>query len=193
MRRFPIYICIDTSGSMRGEPIKRVYEGLTMLGSCLRQDPYMLETAYLSIITYNVHAKETIPLTELMKFPPFSTQEFTCSGASCLGAALEFVVQSVRRNCIRSTANTKGDWKPGLFIFTDGKPSAPFAYRAMIPTIRALFQDIEVFTVGQKADLNALKQLTDTIIPLETATAIDLSHLLDYVESPIASGNVYYF
>ena len=192
MRRFPIYICIDTSGSMRGEPIKRVYEGLTMLGSCLRQDPYMLETAYLSIITYNVHAKETVPLTGLEEFP-FTTQEFTCSGASCLGAALEFVVQSVRRNCIRSTANTKGDWKPGLFIFTDGKPSDPFAYRAMIPTIRALFQDIEVFTVGQKADLNALKQLTDTIIPLETATAIDLSHLLDYVESPIASGNVYYF
>ena len=177
---------------MRGEPIKMVYKGLTMLGTRLRQDPYLLETAYLSIITYNVHARETVPLTELMEFP-FTTQEFTCSSASCLGAALEFVVQSVRRNCIRSTAKTKGDWKPGLFIFTDGKPSDPFAYHAMIPTIRTLFQDIEVFTVGQKADLIALKQLTDTIIPLETATAIDLSHFLDYVESPIASGNVYHF
>ena len=194
MRRLPIYICIDTSGSMRGEPIKRVYEGLTMLGSSLRQNPYLLEMAYLSLITYNVHAKETVPLTELLEFPPFSTQEFTCSGASCLGAALEFVVQSVRRNCIRSTANTKGDWKPGLFIFTDGKPSDPFAYQAMIPTIRALFQDIQVFTVGQKADLNVLKQLTDTIIPLETATTIYLSHFFDYIESPIASsGNVYHF
>ena len=178
MRRFPIYICIDTSGSMRGEPIKRVYEGLTMLGSSLRQNPYLLEMAYLSLITYNVHAKETVPLTELLEFPPFSTQEFTCSGASYLGAALEFVVQSVRRNCIRSTANTKGDWKPGLFIFTDGKPSDPFAYQAMIPTILALFQDIQVFTVGQKADLNVLKQLTDTVVPLETATTIDLSHFL---------------
>ena len=194
MRRLPIYICIDTSGSMRGEPIKRVDEGLTMLGSSLRQNPYLLEMAYLSLITYNVHAKETVPLTELMEFPPFSTQEFTCSGASCLGAALELVVQSVKRNCIRSTANTKGDWKPGLFIFTDGKPSDPFAYRAMIPTIRALFQEIEVFTVGQKADLNVLKQLTDTIIPLETATTIYLSHFFDYIESPIASsGNVYHF
>ena len=192
MRRLPIYICIDTSGSMRGEPIKRVYEGLTMLGSCLRQDPYMWELAYLSIITYNVHAKETVPLTELMEFP-FTTQEFTCSSASCLGAALELVVQSVKRNCIRSTANTKGDWKPVLLIFTDGKPSDPFAYHVMIPTIRALFQDIEVFTVGQKADLNALKQLTDTIIPLETATTINLSHLFDYVESTIGSANDYYF
>jgi tellurium resistance protein len=179
MRRFPFYICIDTSGSMRGEPIKRVYEGLTMLGSSLRQNPYLLEMAYLSIITYNVHAKETVPLTELMEFP-FTTQEFTCSGASCLGAALEFVVQSVRRNCIRSTANTKGDWKPGLFIFTDGKPSDPFAYQAMIPTIRALFQDIGVFTVGQKADLVALKQLTDTVVPLETATPADFYNIWMY-------------
>ena len=191
MPRFPIYICIDTSGSMRGEPIKRVYEGLTMLGSSLRQNPYLLEMAYLSIITYNVHAKETVPLTELMEFP-FTTQEFTCSGASCLGAPLEFVAQSVRRNCIRSTANTKGDWKPGLFIFTDGKPSDPFAYQAMIPTIRALFQDIQVFTVGQKADLIALKQLTDTVVPLETATTIDLSHFFDFVESTIGSVNDYF-
>ena len=77
MRRFPFYICIDTSGSMRGEPIKRVYEGLTMLGSTMRQNPYLLEIAYLSIITYNVHAKETVPLTGLEEFP-FTTQEFTC-------------------------------------------------------------------------------------------------------------------
>ena len=179
MRRFPFYICIDTSGSMRGEPIKRVYEGLTMLGSCLRQDPYMLETAYLSIITYNVHAKETVPLTGLEEFP-FTTQEFTCSGASCLGAALEFVAQSVRRNCIRSTVNTKGDWEPGLLIFTDGKPSDPFAYNAMIPTILDLFHDIGVFTVGQQADLVALKQLTDTVVPLETATTADFYDFYKY-------------
>ena len=43
-----------------------------MLGSSLRQNPYLLEMAYLSIITYNVHAKETVPLTELLEFPPFS-------------------------------------------------------------------------------------------------------------------------
>nr|WP_315178977.1 VWA domain-containing protein [uncultured Cardiobacterium sp.] len=173
MRRLPIYICIDTSGSMRGEPIKMVYKGLTMLGTRLRQDPYMLETAYLSIITYNVHARETVPLTELMEFP-FTTQEFTCSGASCLGAALEFVVQSVRRNCIRSTTEIRGDWIPDLLIFTDGKPSDSFAYQAMIPTIQMLFEEIRIFTVGQKADLVALQQLTDAIIPLETATTTDL-------------------
>lgn len=189
MRRLPIYICIDTSGSMRGEPIKRVYKGLTMLGSRLRRDPYLLEMAYLSIITYNVHARETVPLTELMEFP-FTTQEFTCSGASCLGAALEFVAQSVRRNCIRSTANTKGDWKPGLLIFTDGKPSDPFAYQAMIPTIQMLFEEIRIFTIGHKADLVALRQLTDTIVPLETATATDLSYHWDISDGPIRSDNV---
>ncbi len=181
MRRFPIYICIDTSGSMHGEPIKRVYKYLTILESRLHQDPYMLEMAYLSTITYNVHAKETEPLTKLeLRKLPFSTQEFTCSGASCLGAALELVVQSVRRNCIRSTANSKGDYKPVLLIFTDGKPSDPFAYHAMIPTIRALSPDIGIFTIGQKADLVALKQLTDTIIPLETATINDFYNIWMY-------------
>ena len=45
MRRLPVYILIDTSGSMHGEPIEAVRNGLQVLISSLRQDPYALETA----------------------------------------------------------------------------------------------------------------------------------------------------
>ena len=51
MRRLPVYLLIDTSGSMHGEAIEAVRNGLQVLVSALRQDPYALETAYLSVIT----------------------------------------------------------------------------------------------------------------------------------------------
>ena len=51
-RRLPIYLLIDSSGSMRGEPIQSVNVGLSAMLSALRQDPYALETVYLSIITF---------------------------------------------------------------------------------------------------------------------------------------------
>ena len=68
MRRLPVYILIDTSGSMHGEPIEAVRNGLQVLISSLRQDPYALETAYISVITFSSSAKQLIPLTELMSF-----------------------------------------------------------------------------------------------------------------------------
>ena len=47
MRRLPVYLLVDTSGSMHGEAIEAVRNGLQVLVSALRQDPYALETAYL--------------------------------------------------------------------------------------------------------------------------------------------------
>ena len=52
-RRLPVYLLLDTSGSMSGEPIEQVKNGVQMLVASLRQDPYALETAWLSVITFS--------------------------------------------------------------------------------------------------------------------------------------------
>ena len=61
MRRLPVYLLVDTSGSMHGEAIEAVRNGLQVLVSALRQDPYALDTAYLSVITFNSSAQQIIP------------------------------------------------------------------------------------------------------------------------------------
>ncbi|KAA6318984.1 hypothetical protein EZS27_031068 [termite gut metagenome] len=65
MRRLPVYLVLDTSGSMTGEPIEAVKNGVQVLVSSLRTDPYALETAFLSVITFDSSAKQIVPLTEL--------------------------------------------------------------------------------------------------------------------------------
>ena len=52
MRRLPVYLLLDTSGSMRGEPIESVKVGLESMISSLRQDPFALESVHLSIIKF---------------------------------------------------------------------------------------------------------------------------------------------
>ena len=71
MRRLPVYLLLDCSGSMYGEPIEAVKNGVQVLVSTLRQDPYALETAYLSIITFDSSAQQVSPLTELFSNPIF--------------------------------------------------------------------------------------------------------------------------
>ena len=68
MRRLPVYLLVDVSGSMHGEPIESVKNGLQLLVAALRKDPQALETAYLSVITFGSSAQQIVPLTELSAF-----------------------------------------------------------------------------------------------------------------------------
>ena len=54
MRRLPVYLLLDTSGSMTGEPIEAVKNGVQMMVHSLRQNPQAIETAFVSIMTDGV-------------------------------------------------------------------------------------------------------------------------------------------
>ncbi len=120
MRKLPVYMLLDTSGSMHGEPIEQVKNGLQMLVSALRQDPFALETAFLSVITFDSRAKQVVPLTELTAF---QVPNIEASGVTSLGDALRLVADCAAREVTKSTPERKGDWKPMVFIMTDGAPT----------------------------------------------------------------------
>ena len=65
MRRLPVYLLLDTSGSMRGEPIAAVNVGLGALVASLRQDPSALESVHVSVMTFDAEVKVVVPLTPL--------------------------------------------------------------------------------------------------------------------------------
>lgn len=183
MRRLPIYLCIDTSGSMRGAPIKMVNDALRMVRSAALHDPYMLEMAYISIITFDMQVREVLPLIPIEILYKYELPEIACpgSGASLFGAALERIAQIVARNAIRSSPERKGGWSPILFIFTNGKLSDPLAYDAAIPLIKNInFQPVAVFITSSKADLANLKRLTEIICSIEATDSNTFSELFRY-------------
>ncbi len=65
MRRLPVYLLLDTSGSMNGEPIEAVKNGVQVMISSLRQNPQEIETDFISVITFDSSARKIIPLTDL--------------------------------------------------------------------------------------------------------------------------------
>src|SRR5674476_1539026 len=87
MRRLPVYILIQTSGAMHGEPIESIKVGLESMVASLRQDPFALESVHISLITFNRNAEQILPLTELesMQLPEIILPE---SGGTHLGEAL---------------------------------------------------------------------------------------------------------
>lgn len=189
MRRLPVYFLLDTSGSMYGEPIQALNNALSGMINTLRQDAQALDSLWISIITFDREVKEICPLTELALF---QLPEITCpqSGPTHTGKALETLYQKVQSDIIKGTPNQKGDWKPLLFLFTDGKPNDLMIYREMIPKIKSLnFGAIVCCAAGNLADDSMLKELTPDVVHLDNTDSNALKQFFRWVSETIEQGN----
>jgi len=189
MRRLPVYFLLDTSGSMNGEPIQALNNALSGMIHSLRTDPQASETLWISIVTFDREVKEIIPLTDLQSF---QLTEITCppSGPTFTGKGLELIQQKVKTEIRKGTPEQKGDWRPLLFVFTDGKPSDIQVYREMIPQIKQLnFGTIIGCAAGNLADDSMLKELCDTVVHIDTADSTTLKQFFKWVSDTIEQGN----
>jgi len=167
---------------MHGEPIEAVKSGMQMLVSSLRQDPYALETAFLSVITFASEARQVVPLTELALF---QIPEVHASGTTAMGAALTLLAKSIESEVQKGTVEQKGDWKPIVFMLSDGAPTDD-----LDKGIRAI-NSIRVGTfvacaAGPGADASVLKRITEIVVNLDTADATSIKSFFKWVSSSIS-------
>lgn len=189
MRRLPVYFLLDTSGSMYGEPIQALNNALSGMVNTLRSDPQALDSLWLSIVTFDREVKEIVPLTELVQF---HLPEITCpqSGPTNTGAALDFIMNRVQQDIIRGNETQKGDWKPLLFLFTDGKPSDIALYREKVAEVRKFdFGAVVGCAAGHLANDAMLKELTDNVVHLDSADSQTLKAFFKWVSETIEQGN----
>ncbi|HMZ55059.1 MAG TPA: VWA domain-containing protein [Nitrospira sp.] len=188
-RRLPVYILLDTSGSMRGEAIHSVNVGMRAMLSALRKDPYALESAHLCIITFDLEAKVYLPLTPLheVQFTDLAVPE---SGATFMGAALQLLVACMDKDVKKSTRDMKGDWRPLLFLMTDGKPSDVYDFRQTIPEVKKRnFGHIVACGVGPYAKEEYLRELTDNVETMATMDEASFLRFFQMLSASVAAGS----
>lgn len=189
MRRLPVYILIQTSGAMRGEPIESIKVGLEAMVASLRQDPFALESVWMSIATFNRNVELLVPLTELesIQVPSISQPE---SGPTHLGEALKFICNKIDSEVELSTTIKKGDWMPLLFIMFDGRASDPQLFNLILPEIKKRhFGSIIGCIVGSKTDVSNVKKITDKIVSLETTDSGTFKQFFKWVSASVSIGN----
>jgi uncharacterized protein YegL len=180
-RRLPVYLLLDISGSMQGEPIEALKNGISALLTELKSDPQALETAYLSVITFNSSARQISPLTELMLFDP---PEIRAGGATALGAALTLLAECIESEVKKSSPTQKGDWKPLVFILTDGAPTDN--WRAGLAALKqAGAANIIACAAGAVADAKILREITPNVVMMNSCGAGDLAGFFTWVSASV--------
>ncbi|MEI8044962.1 MAG: VWA domain-containing protein [Verrucomicrobiota bacterium] len=180
-RRLPVYLVMDTSGSMSGEPIEAVRQGMKALVAELKGDPQALETAYLSVITFNSSAQQVAPLADLLSF-----QEPTidAGGSTAFGEALRVLQQCVDREVVKTTKTKKGDWTPLIFLMTDGQPTDSWEQEADNVKQKRL-GNLIACAAGAGADENLLKRVSEVVVKLNNLQPDTLKAFFKWVSSAI--------
>ncbi|AXQ27499.1 VWA domain-containing protein [Solimonas sp. K1W22B-7] len=185
MRRLPIYFLLDVSESMAGEALYRLEDGMGAVIKTLRTDPHALETVWISVIAFAGQVRQLAPLTEVASFVPPS---LPVGGGTSLGKALSFLMDEIDRSVVRSTPDRKGDWKPIVFLITDGKPTDDVAKAVERWRTRyAGSVSLVAISIGHSADLSVLSQLTDAgnVLTLEENTDANFAKFIQWVTQSV--------
>ncbi len=184
MRRLPIFFLLDVSESMLGDELTKMEQGLYSIVQTLRRDPHALETMYLSVIAFAGVARTIAPLVDLVSFYP---PKLPIGGGTSLGAALNQLMAEIDRSVVKTTADRKGDWKPIVYLFTDGKPTdAVDAAIERWTRDYARKADLVAVALGRYADLSVLRRLTEHTLIFEDAADGDFSRFIQWITASVA-------
>lgn len=117
----PIYLLIDTSGSMDGQPIGRVQENLELLVDIIKGQPVHKVDTLISIISFDDSAEVKLPMTPIREV---IVPELKAGGMTALDQALDLMEERRKTEIVpRGTEGYTRDKKPNVFIMTDGLPN----------------------------------------------------------------------
>jgi len=184
VRRLPVYLLLDCSGSMAGDPIIAVNEGLGIIYRLLMADPQALETVYISVICFSSRVDQY----QLISLDQFVPPQLTASGSTALGEALRILTQSIEQDLVLNTPTQHGDFRPLVFLLTDGEPTDNYrdaVYRlqqlrgSRKPTIVAL-------GCGSGVNTSMLHEVTSNVFLMHTVSPEAIKAFFKWISGSIA-------
>lgn len=188
MRRLPIYFLIDVSESMVGDQIQLVEDGMATIIKAIKQDPHAIETVWVSIIVFAGQAKTLVPLQEIVSFYP---PKFPIGGGTSLSKGLGHLMFELRKNTVKTTFEQKGDWKPIVFLFTDGVPTDDSkTVLAEWKQNWAKTANLVAISFGEETDTKILGELTENVLHFKNSTEEDYKKFFKWVTDSIKTSSI---
>ncbi|CAK9885529.1 MAG: hypothetical protein XXXJIFNMEKO3_01929 [Candidatus Erwinia impunctatus] len=185
MRRLPVFFVLDCSESMIGENLKKMNEGLQMIVSDLIKDPHALETVWISVIAFAGVARTIVPLHDIISFYP---PRLPIGGGTSLGAALRELSQQIDSQVRKTTSERKGDWKPVVYLLTDGRPTDNV--NEEITRWRAEYASKVTFIavgLGSAADLGVLRRITENVLLFTESKEGDFTRFIKWITASVTA------
>ena len=168
--RVPVALCLDSSGSMMGEKIRELVEGVNLFYDAIDEDDDAHDAAEVSVVEFNSTvnlAQDFASIDMLVKPMP----EIHATGGTALGEGVNLALDTLeKRKAVYSEAGVLY-YQPWLVLMTDGQPNgSPIELERAVQRVTDLVgqKKLTVFPIGigSDADMSVLTRFSPSRPPL---------------------------
>lgn len=117
--RCPCVLLLDTSGSMKGEPIDALNKGLQAFKTDLGKDPLAARRVEIAVVTFDNEIKVVQDFVTVDNFNP---PVLDAQGQTFMGGGIQKALDLVQARKTQYRANGVAYYRPWVFMITDGEP-----------------------------------------------------------------------
>jgi uncharacterized protein YegL len=156
--RVPCVLLLDVSGSMGGQPILELNEGLTVYKDELAADALASKRVEVAVVTFGGIVQTACDFTTADAFFP---PNLVATGDTPMGAAVSQAVDMVHERKQIYRASGIAYYRPWIFLITDGAPTDEWQTAAKRVIEGETSKAFSFFAVGvEGANMEILKQMS---------------------------------
>lgn len=168
--RVPVCLVLDTSGSMEGDAINELNEGVRLFYDAVRSDETALYAAEISVVTFGGHASRQADFSTLEHQP--EAPQFNACGGTPMGEAMNMALDMLENRKNEYKASGVDYYQPWIVLMTDGMPNGNQAElsRSIQRTCDMIQgRKLTIFPIGisEDADMNVLARFSPKRSPLK--------------------------
>jgi len=157
--RLPVCLCLDTSASMKGQPLKELEKGIEYFFEAIKNDEVAKYSVELAVVTFGNEVKVELDFKNIFQH---NLQKFQAKGGTFLGGGVEKALEILEQR--KKEYSNKGIdyYQPWLVLMTDGKSGDNTQNALKKVKNLANNKKLTLFPLGMgdKADIKMLKQFS---------------------------------
>ncbi|BAY17374.1 von Willebrand factor type A [Anabaenopsis circularis NIES-21] len=180
--RCPVILLLDNSGSMSGQPIQQLNQGLFAFKESVEQDALASLRVEVAIISFGP-VKLVQDFVTIAQFVP---ERLEVEGVTPMGEAIEYALDLLEDR--KETYKNNGIlyYRPWIFLITDGAPTDSWQNAAQRVRNAEANRKICFFAVGvQGADISILSQISPSERPPLLLNGLDFKSMFVWLSQSV--------
>lgn len=161
-QRTPLVLVLDCSGSMDGEPIRQLNEGLALLEQELKADVIASKRVRLLVVQYGGYDQAEVA-GDWCDAMDFNAPQLRADGTTPTGQAVALALAEIEQEKLRFRQAGVAYTRPWLFLMSDGAPTDQWEQGAAQSRQAEKANKVAVFpiAVGEGASIDVLQQFSN--------------------------------